>query len=116
MFLFPIKFMPVKEYLEFLDVFGFVVVKDGNKLKLQLPYLGSAESEKGKVFDYITMSPIMETLLETTAERYRRVLELESPEWERKEWKKKYETFLGWQAAYLRGEQIHVNDIGFKKE
>ncbi len=114
MFLFPTKIMVVREYMEFLDMFGFVVVRRGYASpKLFFPYFDGSKDENEKIHEYADM--LMEHLLQTTIEKYERVLRLPG-NFESDEWEKKYQTLRGWQAAYLRGDPIFVNGIEFRKK
>ena len=109
------KIMDVKEYLEFLDLFGFVVVKGTyDKPTLVIPEFFGEEKDLERVWEYLSMSPIMENVLETTVKKYDRVRKMpDNKNYE--EWNKKFETLNGLLATYRRGGAIFVSGKEFRK-
>ncbi len=107
--------MGIKEYLEFLDVFGFVVVKRTyDKPKLAIPEFFGGPEDLERVWEYLAMSPIMENILETTIEKYDRVRKMpDNKSYE--EWNKKFETLNGLLATYRRGGVISISGKEFRK-
>lgn len=121
MFLLPIKFMPLEEYLNYLNFFGLVVTySDGGEPKFSLPaFLDSTPEERELVLDYLEDSEAMNRIITTSVQRYSRIIDtaLDMAELEAAErWKASYSNLCFFKESYNSGKEIFINRTSFRKK